>query len=138
MMAQEWTDTARDVASAVKSVTFVAPREAFLNERLLQFIYEPPNSDAAPLMLIASEAELIVCAGRGTRFELSALPASATEVLRIVEAVVSGRLRERFKGSHVAFKLVLDDGTELAGRSNIDRSTLPDTPEVIEYGPYAR
>ncbi len=131
-------DMARGLAEAVGAAILVPPREVFLNDRLLQFTFDPPNAAAASLMLIASEAELIVCAGRGTRFELSALPASASEALQIAEAVGSGRLRETLKGPRVTFELVLDDGRELAGRSNTVGSTFSQTPTVIEYGPYAR
>lgn len=135
-MVEGWTDIARDLAETVGGVTSVVPRETFLSDRLLQFKYEPPSPDAAPLMLIASETELIVCAGRGTRFELPALPASATEAFRIVEAVASGRLKESLKGSRVTFEIVLEDGSKLSGQSNSVPSRS-ETPTVIEYGPYA-
>jgi hypothetical protein len=136
-MVQGWIDIARGVAETVGTATSVNPREAFLNDRLVQFTYDPPNADAAPLMLIASESELIVCAGRGTRFELPALPTSATEALQIVEAVASGRLTERVKGSRVTFELLLDDGSELSGQSNMAGQSRSEAPMVIEYSPYA-
>lgn len=137
-MTQGWIDAAREFAGTVEAMTSVAPREAFLNDRLLQFIYDPPNSDAARLMLIASQDELIVSAGRGTQFELDPLPVSETEVLQIVEAVVSGRFTERVKGSLVNSKLVLDDGTELKGRIHMGGWNFRKTREVIEYAPYER
>ena len=103
-----------------------------LNEILVAFRMRPLASGAAPMSLIVSPYEVIVEAGRATRFELDPLPLSGDEVKDILDAVAAGRLNERAGWFGVKFKLDLRSGRTLSGRvvgRGVQRGT-------VRYQPY--
>jgi hypothetical protein len=136
-MAQDWRDDARQVAVAVAELTSVELKETTLNDRLVEFEYQPANDDAAALSMIVSESQVILSAGKGARFELPSLGESSEEVMRLVRGVAAGGLSEAVDRRGVKFALVLEDGSTISGMSRFPRSDPPELPARIEYRPYS-
>jgi hypothetical protein len=87
-----------------------------LTDRLVGFKLLPSAERAAPISVFVSRSETIVEAGRGTRFELDGLPASADELKEILDAIARGRLYERRGFLALRFKLEVRPGRTLSGR----------------------
>jgi len=107
-----WADRGRRLARSIAHVGSAQVEETRLTDHLILFTLLPPNPRAAEICLIVSPYEVILTAGRGTRFDLDALPASAEEVTALAFAIAGGGLTERVRGNRVVdFTLRLDDGT---------------------------
>jgi hypothetical protein len=135
-VTQEWRAAARQVAATISEITAVRALETSPNNRLIQFSYRPNNPASAPLSIIVSESDVIFSAGRGTRLELPPLMESTHEVQRLARGVAYGSLTETVDGRRVNFTLVLDDGSEISGRSTFLRGAASEPPSRIEYRPY--
>lgn len=87
-----------------------------LTDRMVGFRLLPHAENAAPISVFVAQSQIVVEAGRGTRFELDALPASIDELDEILDAIARGRLCERGGVLALSFKLELRSGRVLAGR----------------------
>ena len=131
-----WEDDAHRLAAAVARITSVAPSETWLTDRLVEFRYVPPNSDAATISIIVSEIEVIFGAGRGTRAELDGPASSASEVETLADAVAAGRLSEVVTKKQIAFEVRPNGLPPIRGKSGYLGGKLPPPHGQIEYAPY--
>jgi len=131
-----WKDDAFELAALVSQVTSVAASETWLTDRLVEFRYVPPNSDAAQISLVVSQAAVIFSAGRGTRAELDGPATSASEVEVMARAVTNGRFSEVISKRHVTFELRPEGLPAISGRSSYLDRKLPAPYGEIVYAPY--
>lgn len=135
-MTASWEKEAMRIAAAIADVTSIAPREVQLNDRLIEFTYQPANQDAAAMSVFVSSSEVIFCAGEGTRFELGGPLEAAAEVEQLARSVAAGRLKEILEGRKVRFVLELEDGSEVSGTTNLHNLRPKVRSRVIEYSSY--
>jgi hypothetical protein len=135
-MDQHWEQRANGLADRIGQELSIEVSRIRLTERLLEFRLEPHNDGAAQMTITVSPDEVIFTAGRGTRFELDALPSSEAETLQLVRSVAGGRLTEQIRQGVVTFKLSLDEQTVLTGRSSSGVLARTAKYQTIEYLPY--
>jgi len=135
-MVADWVRAARTLALSVGDFTMVLPHERWLNDRLMEFTFEPSDPLAATMILVASPNQLIFFAGRGTRFELESPARAAGEAEDLARAVAAGRLTERVGRHRVRFEVDLGDGNEASGSSTIRRDQRDVEGGTYRYAPY--
>jgi hypothetical protein len=106
------------------------------NDRLFVVSVAPSAAGAARMRLVVSAHELIISAGRVTRFELNALPASRNDATKLMLAVVAGDLTEKMGTWGVRFNLVLPDESTRTGRTIRGLLPRPRRTRVIAYQAY--
>jgi hypothetical protein len=104
-----------------------------LTDLLTRFRVVPKGDEAAHVTVYVAADQLIVEAGRGTRFELDPLPDSREELLAILNGIARGGLREEIGRLGVKFQLALQSGETRSGR--VVRRT-GSKRGVARYGPY--
>lgn len=135
-MVADWVRAARSLAASIGDITMVVPHERWLNDRLLEFRFEPSDQLAATMSLVVSSDQLMFFAGRGTRFELDAPESAAGEAVDLARAVAAGGLTERVGRRRVRFTVDLGDGSEASGSSTIRRDQLDAERGTYRYAPY--
>lgn len=135
-MVADWISAARTLAASVGDFTMVVPHERWLNDRLLEFTFEPSDQLAATMIVVASPDQLMFFAGRGTRFELDAPERAAGEAEDLARAVSAGGLTERVGRHRVRFVVDLGDGNEASGSSTIRRDQRDVERGTYRYAPY--
>lgn len=135
-MVADWVRAARSLAASIGDITMVVPRERWLNDRLLEFRFEPSDQLAATMSLVVSPDQLTFFAGRGTRFELGAPERAAGEAADLARAVAAGGLTERVGRHRVRFIVDLGDGKEASGSSTIRRDQRDAERGTYRYAPY--
>lgn len=116
-MSQSWEDAATALAEQIVSVLGLTVNSERLTDKLLRLRIIPVSRESSPISLVISRCEVLFFAGNGTQFDLSPLPESASELLRLVEGVAHGGLTEVTRRGRVKFELRLDDGTVRTGAS---------------------
>jgi hypothetical protein len=134
-MAAHWVEVARQLAASIADFAGVAPRERWLNDRLLEFVFEPSESSSATMTLIASSDELLFFAGCGARFELDGPESASAEAMGLARAVASGRLTERVRWRRVRFEIELEDGAVVSGSSSLGPGATGERG-IHVYAPY--
>lgn len=135
-MMPDWVSTARTLVAAVGDFTMVVPRERWLNDRLLEFTFEPDDQLAATMILVASPDQLMFFAGRGTRFELDASERAAGEAKDLARAVAAGGLTETVGRHRVRFVVDFGDGNQASGSSTIRGDQRDVERGTYRYAPY--
>jgi hypothetical protein len=130
---ENWAAEAEDFLRHFASTEGATLERQQLTELLVGFRLRPIAGGAAPVSIIVSPYQVIVEAGRGTRFELDALPVAGDEVKEILDAIADGRLYERSGLVGLRFKLELRSGRTLSGRMFGRRGIGHGT---VQYQPY--
>ncbi len=136
-MDETWVSPAASVAENLAQAVSASLEEGWLTHMLLMFTLKPKNETAAEMRIIFSPYEVILSAGRGTRFELDALPRSEDRLLVLAGAIASGGLSERIWPRRVKFELRLPD-TVLRGGEQDGLIPRPGRSRSVSYAPYAR
>jgi hypothetical protein len=134
-MAADWVEVTHQLAASIADFTRIAPRGRWLNDRLLEFVFDPADCSAATMTLIASSDQLLFFAGRGARLELDGPMDASAEVMSLARAVASGRLIERVRGRRARFEIELESGEVVTGSSDIRDGTTGDRGTHV-YTPY--
>jgi hypothetical protein len=137
-MDQTWQSRAAAFAEKLAREVSAGLEHEQLTERLQMFTFKPRNQDAAEMSLIVSADEVILSVGRGTRFELQALPGSENRVLALTRAIASGGLSERVWPRRVKYELHLQDETVVRGSSWFGLFQRPGRARSVTYAPYER
>lgn len=136
-MAADWVRLARALAASLGDVTMVVPHERWLNDRLVEFRFEPSDPSAATMSLVSSPEQLMFFAGRGTRFELGAPERAASEASDLARAVAAGGLTERVGRHRVRFVIDLGDAGKASGSSTIRGGQREAKRGTYHYMPYS-
>jgi hypothetical protein len=135
-MADPIEPLAHEVIQDLAEHIFATVRMEQLNDRIVQYRLVPMNADATQIAITIGLDDVIVSAGKGSRWELPAFPAAQATITRIVEAISSGQLRESIRGGFVTFDLRLSDGSSLRGTSV--RGIPVGRKDQLSYAPFAK
>jgi hypothetical protein len=131
----DWEQSADTLADQIGQELAMEVVRSRLNPKLMEFKLMPARAGAAQMTITVSPSEVIVTAGRGTRFELDPLPSSGAETLQLVRSVSNGHLTEHIRRGVVNFELRVDEQTLLTGRSG-SSLIATDSPQTVDYLPY--
>ena len=135
-MDETWEPRAFELAERIAEAVSAGSERDRLSEKLLAFRFKPKNEDAAEMGFVVSPYELIFSAGRGTRFELDALPSSEERVVDLALAIAGGGLSEQIWPHRVKFELRFSDGTVVRGGSRHGLIPRLGRRRSVTYPPY--
>jgi hypothetical protein len=131
-VSTDWLSEADEISAAISSSTCAHMERRVLNDRLLEYRFTCSRPGSTDIALLVSPTEVILEAGRGTRFELDALPKSSAEIQRVARAIASGGLTEVVDRRSVKFELSFSDGSKIAGHSSGVRTGV-NKQQTIRY-----
>jgi hypothetical protein len=112
---EQWDSHAEKFFRALSQELSATLKARKLTAGLLEFRLTSAVEGTAEIRVVVSSTEVILSAGRGTRFELEELAGSEARISSLVRAVARGGLTEFIWPKRVTFELELEGGEVLHG-----------------------